>query len=67
MRMIEPLEFCDSQRQSLLSVGVCPTLHRQHNFRFAPWSRMHNVRCIDPLGYRVDNAAINLIKEESHV
>jgi hypothetical protein len=28
---------------------------------------MHNSGCIDALGYRVDNAAINLRKEESHV
>jgi hypothetical protein len=28
---------------------------------------MHNSGCIDALGYRVDNAAINPNKEESHV
>ena len=55
------------QREILLSMGMYPTLHRLHNFGLLRGVGLHNLRCIDALGYRIDNAAINLIKEESHV
>ena len=50
----EDLWFCTCGHEwnTFDTGGVCPTLHRQHNFGLLRGVGMHNSGSIDALGYR---------------